>query len=1133
MEKLVPGKRPLVPRNILVETILKHKHELVFNNEIARATAAVWKVIEAGLDNKIKATSLHSMCVGNRYHLKSLLTDTATLDADQEYEVSLNECESSESNRNSMRNSLGNSFNFILSIKTSKFESLLTERVYARKTMKGKIGERRITIFQPSKWTEIVSKKIYDDYRLNHGYHFKNHYLTRQADYGVFKGLCKCGSTVICKAKENVENANYEGISGKKIAKDLQTESTVKWRHRVASEMMDKGISVEPPHLYNADVLRVAKHECIRMQYLDQDPIKAIAILKKSSVGQNVIRDIGYDPFHVTIASAHQIRVFNKMNRICETNLSIDATGGVAKKIVHVDGRVSKHIFLYNAESHDMASISKWLLGTIRCGMEFPRQVTIDESKALENACALIFSGDFNITKYANRCFNTGKTDFPKTYIRTDVAHYIKSWVNFFSKESKEKWKKKFYLCAIGQLILCRDRDSAKCLITALLTVSLSEKAGVGATSLNESLHTIKSLVLGNTCQEEEVEEIISKTIEDSEKDIEEATEEGEDEDEPQMSNLVANQWQQWGNDIRNEVERKLEYENGDDYNPRYFPAFAERLMKKMATIPLWSCICRDDFGYGRIPASSAPVEAEFNIIKNRILCKRILRVDVAVRTFLEYIDGKLKIFEAKSNPTNENINIEIKSTMESPRRPKKIDVSDDATPNFPVVSLNSTTAYEIAQKFNSSRSRDIFKDELSPISSTKNDTHCPSGSIEKENFSGSKCESYVPEESIRRRKPLHDLSSEMNQEFVCEYCEKKSNNEQVCVICKRIMCSECTVSQTEEEGEMKLCLECFQNSRKDDRLATQKIDNWKGKGGSPKISKKSRYLNKNTAEFLDAMSFKKYCKLPCLKNGTISSLRLIKIGNSEVSLTNTCAFDSITQILMAAMSDNDNIKKFMNIHRYQNNFFDLVYDTVEHGISQKTYKRRAEIICHLFGEEIKDNTTHEINCTTSASSLAAKIFKTHPSFIEIRQCEDGCYRKIEYATYGWHARLLKENLQTFIETIATKEKRCKNNCETYQSVSLEMGDIVLFEVYGQEDKIPIDSISNSFINKSNETYHLMGVIHYVGPKMLTRTPIPGHYIAYCKRGTCWMVYDDLKEKAERSSQNLKVYPEILVYCKI
>lgn len=155
--------------------------------------------------------------------------------------------------------------------------------------------------------------------------------------------------------------------------------------------MMDVGNNEEPPHLYDAGVLRVAKHEYIRSQYLDQDPIRAIAILKRSSIGQHVIREIGYDPFHVMITSAHQIRVFNKMNTRCETNLCIDTTGGVAKKIVHVDGSVSKHIFLYNAvaycenqqfsvtsqfsESHDMVSISKWLLGTIRCGMEFPRQV--------------------------------------------------------------------------------------------------------------------------------------------------------------------------------------------------------------------------------------------------------------------------------------------------------------------------------------------------------------------------------------------------------------------------------------------------------------------------------------------------------------------------------------------------------------------------------------------------------------------------------------------------------------------------------------------------------------------------------------------------------------------------------------
>lgn len=189
MEKFVPGKRPLVPRDTLVETILQHKNELVFNNEIARATAEIWEVIEAELGNKIKATSLHSMCVGNRYNLKSLLTDIASLDIEHEKEVSLNDSKlSSELSPEMFFESKRNSLNFILSIKTSKFESLLTERVCARKTKKGKMGERRITIFQPSKWTQIVAKKIFDDYRLNHGFHFKNHYLTRKADFGIFKG---------------------------------------------------------------------------------------------------------------------------------------------------------------------------------------------------------------------------------------------------------------------------------------------------------------------------------------------------------------------------------------------------------------------------------------------------------------------------------------------------------------------------------------------------------------------------------------------------------------------------------------------------------------------------------------------------------------------------------------------------------------------------------------------------------------------------------------------------------------------------------------------------------------------------------------------------------------------------------
>lgn len=623
--------------------------------------------------------------------------------------------------------------------------------------------------------------------------------------------------------------------------------------------------------------------------------------------------------------------------------------------------------------------------------------------------------------------------------------------MNFFKKECKEKWKKKFYLCAIGQLILCRNRDSAKRVITALLTISLFEKAGVGAISLKESLDIIVSLMSSNICQEE-VGEIISKSIEDSEKEVafEESIEEEIYEEGEEKLDLGANLWQQWGINMRKEVERKLECEDGDDFNPRHFPAFADRLIKKMATIPLWGCICRDDFGYGRIPASSAPVESEFNILKNHILCNRLLRIDIAVRTFLEYSDGKLKIFEAKSN---ENVKLDIKPILK-PQRKMKIDVSSDVTENhfeiekefsadFPVISVSSTTASEIAQTFNDTT--DIFNYHQSPFSSTKNNLN---ESFEEDDICGSKYESQSYVQSILKRQPsrqpLQDLSSEINvfsRRFVCEHCKESSYNARVCVICETEICTKCTKLYKEEEDKNILCLECYENSRKDERLATRKFDNWRGKGGSPpKISKQSKYLNKNTIEFLDAMSHKRYGKLPCLKNGTVSSLRLIKLGKSEVSLTNTCAFDSIFQILLAAGSDNENIKKFVNSNKNENDFFHLVADTMEHGVRHTTYKKRAEIICMLIGEDVKENSIREINCTTSVSSLAGKIFKQFPSFVEIRKCKNGCSRTIEYPTYGWPARSLKENLGIFIQAITTKEKKCRNHCETHQTVSLEIG---------------------------------------------------------------------------------------------
>jgi hypothetical protein len=137
---------------------------------------------------------------------------------------------------------------------------------------------------------------------------------------------------------------------------------------------------------------------------------------------------------------------------------------------------------------------------------------------------------------------------------------------------------------------------------------------------------------------------------------IEDSKEKDSIADEDEMDEELDNEWLAWGTKINTEVE-KVVHEVGDRDNAHFFPPLAKRLLKDICMFPLWSNVCRDNFGYGRIPASSAAVEGEFNKLNNNLLknFNLLIRVDEFPQIHLNFLHSKLKIVDSEKKVQHNN----------------------------------------------------------------------------------------------------------------------------------------------------------------------------------------------------------------------------------------------------------------------------------------------------------------------------------------------------------------------------------------------------------------------------------------------------------------------------------------------
>lgn len=160
------------------------------------------------------------------------------------------------------------------------------------------------------------------------------------------------------------------------------------WRTEEAGRLVEFGDAI-PPILYDTAVLRKAKQQelDIRLHLENQDPIMNLYLAKYSDRVKQ-IQGIGIDPFFCMYWSTEQHAIHKGMLKETGSYMTMDATGGIAKKSKLPNSEKSPYLFLYQCMTVDSSGsiptfqmistaqnavmISYFLLEIVRSGAPVP-----------------------------------------------------------------------------------------------------------------------------------------------------------------------------------------------------------------------------------------------------------------------------------------------------------------------------------------------------------------------------------------------------------------------------------------------------------------------------------------------------------------------------------------------------------------------------------------------------------------------------------------------------------------------------------------------------------------------------------------------------------------------------------------
>lgn len=1181
--KAVSGRKAAIDHSELDSEILRHKEEVVISGKIAFPSSKVWMDISEKIKNRVSPKGIYTYVQKNRHCIwsqlgLSVVTQESMEDLHENYTE--NEPEEDSVDSDTSKDSEDEVFNseaaevlkFNIQLSSEEWVQIAPSVTsYARKEKR-----RDYLVLRKRTWTHVFNSRIWNASRLSCCFSFKRCKVNRDGkNYVTIYGKCTdCNSVlkgIINEKPKKNRNVSMECIvSGnflkihtipkkRHLSGSVRKEAIRKMCQEKMSATLFRSIEssscmdledVEPSHIPNLSVLRTAKSQALEKHRQNSDPIIAISIEKHNPPYQGVIHDIGYDRFYVHYWSTAQLHVYRAFcERESHPKVCLDATGGLVRKIKRVTGKKSKHIFLYQvvisdknikkqfsvsqmlSERQDTVSIQHWLNQWIQSGATSPKEAVIDMSHAMIGATIRAFTQFNNLDDYIIRCWDIVSTtndemqhELPSCFVRLDVAHIMKLVSRWKCLRDTRKRIKEFYMRGIAQIILSKDLETCKSLLRALLIVAFSEYDGLDPvnkemTACEEAKQKLKELY--SSSQDTRVEQFVSDMVEENN-----TAEMVFDED-----SKTGLQFQKMASNIVDEIKSNIAPQTDGHDNLQYLPDISLPIIKLFRMLPLWSGVMLPFFKYGSVPASSAAIESDFNILKNMIFSNHTLpiRLDDFLSTHINSLDGTMKLAAVPNVQVNDTNLVNQDDIGEQNLQHDMINTQDSCDEKVASKDYGSLNATE------------------TDINVTIVQNSCPACNMGHypDPDGGHKC--------IICSVPVHALQE----------------------------CSFPASSSDEGYGQKRICQICFKKSETEKRKIQEhnKMENWRGLAIT---SKKRTYFQPDPKwQNIDLSQKNERKPLGVLKNGHCPKLKVVKCGKEILTLSNTCAADSLVQLLATTIVDSESFRYFVEKERKDIVLLELAHYIATKGIGNKVYTLRAKILRDII-EPIKlPQGIFHLNCHSNIGDLATKLMKAFPCATENSVCSSQYCPKKEMTTTIpvpiIQVKTSRESGVQCVEQLINEIRRideiseCKKTfekmsinvpneeytldtsisafplCSGSRTSNTKLSDnlIVVQLMFSPYEKInSVDLYPNQLavevlhkvplkeiplnINIENNEFHLRGV---VGFSLLGEANTLGHYIAYALRNDGkWEAYDDLYDKVELVSSKHKVVPHIIMY---